>query len=137
MTEYQALKAALAKTNIPFAEDGWTDRPNPPYGVYALDGQAAALIGDDDVDDTALSGTVDLYTLDNVPTLAWKIRTALRQSGVSWWLNSVQYEDDTRLHHLEYAFELYASPDDDEPAPEPEPTTTDEPEVEANGENDV
>ena len=140
MTEYEALKTALEATQIQCAEDGWTKRPDPPYIVYALDGQAAANVGDDDVKDTALSGTVDLFTLDNVPTLSWKVRNALRSSGVSWWLNSIQYEDDTRLHHIASAFEIYADPDDDKPVPEPELTPDpdeDEPEVETNGETDV
>ena len=135
MTEYEALKAALAQTSIPFAEDGWTDRPNPPYGVYALDGQAAALLGDGDTRDMAVSGTVDLFTLGNAAELCWRVRSALRNSGVSWREESRQYEDDTRLHHIEWSFEAYMDPDDDEPEPEPEPEP--DPEEDTDGEDDV
>lgn len=120
MTEYESLKAALATTGIPFAEDGWTQRPTPPYGVYAIDSQAASLLGSGDTQDMAVSGTVDLFTLDNVAELSYRVRSALRDACVSWSVNSYQYEDDTRLHHVEWAFELYMDPDED--APDEDPT---------------
>lgn len=115
MTEYEKLKAELEDTGIQFAEDGWTQMPTPPYGVYTLEGQAAALIGDDDTKDMAMSGSVDLFTLSDVPALCHIIRQALRRSGVSWQENSRQYEDDTRLHHIEWTFEVFMHPEDDEP----------------------
>lgn len=114
MTEYDSLREALTACSIPFAEDAWTQRPTPPYGVYALENSASALWGSGSVSDQALSGSIDVFTLEDTRELRRQVENALNTCGISWAFNSHQYEDDTRLHHLEWIFEVYESPEEEE-----------------------
>ncbi len=105
MTEYETMINALKATGLPFAEDGWDEKPAPPYGVYAIDGGAGALWAGDHRQEHASQGTVDLYT----PTGKGRIKksvieNALDEAGVSYYYNSEQYERDTRLMHYEWVF---------------------------------
>jgi hypothetical protein len=81
-------------------------KKTPPYIVYAEDGQAAAKWSDNRMTHQKLMGTVDLYTanLDSEP-LVDKIQAALNEVCF-WRLNSIQYEDDTKLRHWEWVFEV-------------------------------
>ncbi len=115
MTEYEALIAALEATGIPFAEDGWDaetplTRPAAPYGVYQIEGGASALWTDDRPRRQTLQGSVDVFTLSDGHTEKQSVQTALISSGVRWYLSSRQYEDNTRLTHLEWVFYVDAHP---------------------------
>lgn len=112
MTEYEFLKASLEALDIPFAEDAWTQRPDPPYGVYALESSAGSLWGNGNMADQALSGSIDVFTLEDTRELRRTVENALNVCGISWAFNSHQYEDDTRLHHLEWIFEVYEAPEE-------------------------
>lgn len=114
MTEYETMAAALKATGLPFAEDGWDEKPAPPYGVYAIDNGAAALWAGDRRREHASQGTVDLFT----PVGRGRVRRsviedALDEAGVSYWFNSQQYERDTRLMHYEWIFEVDDSDGED------------------------
>ena len=135
MSEYDTLKTALAALDIPFAEDAWTQRPGPPYGVYALENATRAIWADDCMAGQALSGSIDVFSLEDTLELRHTIERTLNACGISWAFNSHQYEDDTRLHHLEWVFEAYeaaeeeADPDEDEDPEDPEdPDETEDPE---------
>ena len=136
MSEYDTLKAALAALDIPFAEDAWTQRPGPPYGVYALENAANAIWADGCMSEQALSGSIDVFALEDTLELRHTIERTLNACGISWAFNSHQYEDDTQLHHLEWVFEVYeaaeeeADPDDDQDPDE-------DPEEDNDGEDDV
>ena len=106
MDEYDALIARLTATGIPFKEAAWDVAPAPPYGVYALDGGGADLWGSDRMQDTTLTGTVDLYVKGRGRDKKQLVDAALHAAGVSWYLNSIQYEKDTRLTHFEWVFEV-------------------------------
>ena len=80
-------------------------KPNaePSYIVWAED-------GDNDLTATnvhrerSYTGTIDLYTkIESDPLLA-DIPQALEQIGASYYLNSVQYEEETGLIHYEWVF---------------------------------
>lgn len=103
---YDALLAALRLTGIPFAETAWDQRPSGAYGVVAVD-SALHFYADDHVDHQAPRGTVDLYTPSGDREAMAAIQAALNGlSGCAWYLNSIQYEDDTRLLHWEWVFTL-------------------------------
>ena len=106
MNEYDELVLRLKDTGIPFAEDGWDEKPAPPYGVYAVDGGAATLWAGDQLAERAHQGTVDLFTRGWGRDVKAKVERALRLSGVSWRFNSQQYEADTRLMHVEWVFDV-------------------------------
>lgn len=86
----------------------YTAAPNaePPYIVWAEDGAAATVFANGRLQNQTITGTVDLFTrdLEHEP-LAEAIPAAL--DGVcAWRLNSVQYEDDTGLLHMEWVWEV-------------------------------
>ena len=77
----------------------------PPYIVWAEDGANDFEAGNQHAE-YALTGTVDLYTKDANEKLERTIPVTLDQLGVSWYLNSVQYEQETGLIHYEWAWEV-------------------------------
>lgn len=78
---------------------------SPPYVVWAEDG-ANDFIVDDKHLEIVMSGTIDLFTLDENDPLMGSIPQALNGIPCAWYLNSVQYEEDTKLIHYEWAFEV-------------------------------
>lgn len=94
-----ALVAIHKKTYHYFAP------PNtiPPYIVWAED-------GDNDLNvnnvhgERAYTGTIDLYTKTENDPLLSSIPVAVESVGGSWYLNSVQYEEETGLIHHEWVF---------------------------------
>ena len=78
----------------------------PPYIVWAEDG-ANVFHGDNHHAETATQGTIDLYSLDEDEPLRGAIeRTLDGLPCCGWYLNSVQYEEDTGLIHWEWVFEV-------------------------------
>ena len=107
MDLYSVLKGALQLTGIPFADYAWDSRPDGAFGVIAIDGEADNLQADDHMVCQAPQGTIDLFTPDNDRADMALIQEALNNvDGCAWHLNSVQYEDDTRLLHWEWVFSL-------------------------------
>lgn len=105
---YEQLLEKLKATGIPFEDGGWSVAPASDYGTAALDGSGAALWADDAMQEQAVSGTVHLFTRDAGRKQMQTVQAALNSAGVSWRLNSIQYEEGTRLTHHEWVFELEA-----------------------------
>ena len=51
-------------------------------------------------------GTVDLYTKTEDDPLMERIPQALERIGAAYYLNSIQYEEDTGLIHYEWVWEV-------------------------------
>lgn len=80
---------------------------NPPYIVWQEDGANDLEAGNRHIE-RAYTGTIDLYTLEDGDPLMESVPQALDRSGeIAWYLNSVQYEEDTELIHYEWAWETY------------------------------
>jgi hypothetical protein len=103
---YKKLLEQLRATGIPFAETAWKKAPRSDYGVIDIDGQAEAMWADNRMKTQAIEGTVDLFTHGAGESAAKNIQTALDTCGVSWQLNSIQYESDTGLRHFEWIYRL-------------------------------
>jgi hypothetical protein len=104
----QMVKRMLEKlraTGIPFAETAWKKAPGGSYGVIDLDGQADAVWADNSMKAQAIEGTVDLFTRGSGEATAKSVQKALNECGVSWQLNSIQYEEDTGLRHFEWVWQ--------------------------------
>lgn len=99
------LIAALNGTGYPFAHYSWASAPEGTYGVYAED-SAISLWGDDKMQAQLISGTVDLFTRDDSGMPLEVVQAALCSAGVSWYLNTIQFEEDTGLIHYEWVFEV-------------------------------
>lgn len=78
---------------------------NPPYVVYGVDG-ANDLEAGNVHSEKADEGTIDLYTKDPTDSLITDIPEGLDENGVSYYLNSVQFEEETGLLHYEWVWQI-------------------------------
>ena len=101
------LKRALDSTGYAFAHFGWSKAPAGDYGVYAEDGENA-LEANNVHAETVLQGTVDYFTRDDTDTPRATIEAALNSVPVAWYLNSIQFEEDSGYIHYEWVFEAVA-----------------------------
>lgn len=98
------LVTALDATKLAFAHFGWSKAPAGDYGVYAEDG-ANDLNADDVHAEKVVQGTVDYFTRDDSGAPQATIEAAL-EGVCAWYLNSVQFEEDTGYIHYEWVFEI-------------------------------
>lgn len=77
----------------------------PPYLVWAEDGDND-LSADNVHAERCYTGTVDLYSRADPEPLSEAVPAALEGIGAAWYLNSVQYEEDTGLTHWEWVWEV-------------------------------
>lgn len=104
---YNNLIALLQALGIPYAEGAWNRAPQTgDYLAYALDGQGDSLWGDDAQQQQAILGSVDLFCRSTDRTHFNAVQNALKASGVSWDLYSIQREPANRIIHYRWAFEL-------------------------------
>lgn len=103
---YSDLLTALAGTGIPLAEYAWDTQPATDYLVIQLDGQGDSLESDNVTTQQAIEGSVDLFCYSKDRANYDAVWSALRTSGCAVRLSSVQYENETRLIHYEWIFQL-------------------------------
>jgi hypothetical protein len=101
---FENLRNALLSVGVPVSHYEALGA-DAPYIVWAEDGETDALVADDRKISQAIGGTVDFYTfIENDPVFS-AIQAALNDAEISWSLNSVQYEDDTKLIHFEWLWQ--------------------------------
>ena len=90
-------------TDIPFVEFAWSHSPDDKYGVITLDNQIALNTDADPVTEKMLSGFVDVFVKkpQDLSTVN-DVESALKQLGIWFALESVQFEDDTGYVHYEW-----------------------------------
>lgn len=76
------------------------------YCVWAEDQEQSSLEGDDFKVAQAVQGTIDYFTKTDMDAMIDTIQGALISNKISFYLNSVQYEDETELIHYEWVFAL-------------------------------
>lgn len=76
------------------------------YIVWAEDGQGDDIHADNKKIGRALQGTTDYYTKDEFDPMVNEIEKAMNNSEMSWRLNSIQYEEDTKYTHYEWVWEV-------------------------------
>lgn len=105
----ETLAQALNSTGYPFAHFGWASdaiERKRDHGVYAEDG-GKNFTGDGHQTERTTIGTVDFFTRDDSETPRNTIEAALNGlECCAWYLNSVQFEEDTGFIHLEWVFEV-------------------------------
>ena len=82
-------------------------RTQIPYIVYAEDADTALWADDQRAMLVAIQGTIDLYCKSNMYRLIRDIPRVLSDSEISFYLNSIQTEDETGLMHYEWVFEVF------------------------------
>lgn len=75
-----------------------------PYVVYGNDGETGFHAGGKQAE-RADQGTIDLYTKKANDKLIRKIPAALNAAGIAFYLNSIQYEEETETLHYEWVYE--------------------------------
>ena len=105
---FDALLDAIAATGIPWAEDQFFPRPpDVDYIVVSLEGSGDIMNGDDEHEQEAVTGSVDLYL--HRPDRAKEALVEAALTSVcegAWEMNSRQRETNPHLIHIEYVFEL-------------------------------
>lgn len=76
---------------------------SPPYTVWQEDSEDA-LSADNSVAEQSPSGTLDYYTKEEFDPRVDEIQIVLSGIPASWYLNSVQYEEDTGIIHYEWVW---------------------------------
>ena len=80
------------------------------YIVWAEDGEGDAVHADGQKVERALTGTIDYFTKTENDPVVKQIEDVLdSDDGISWYLNSVQYEQDTGYIHFEWVWEVDGS----------------------------
>ena len=103
---FSDLINALAETGYQFAHHAWSKAPDGDYGTYAEDS------GNDLVCDEvhAARGTdcyLNYFTRDASGAPRTTIEGVFNSLQIPWYLNSVQYENDTGYIHYEWGFSVY------------------------------
>jgi hypothetical protein len=102
---FDSLVNALLTVGVPVSHYAAHKQPDK-YIVWAEDGQGASLFADNKMRDQVIQGTADYFTRVEYDPIAKEIQRALNDAGISWSMNSIQYEEDTRYIHYEWVWEL-------------------------------
>ena len=76
------------------------------YIVWAEDGSGAQLAGDNHALNEAVSGLIHYYTRTESDETVDKIVAALKAARISFRLQAVQYEEETKYIHYTWEFEV-------------------------------
>ena len=76
------------------------------YIVWAEDGQADSVWAGGQMKEQAITGTIDYFTKIEYDPNFKKIQDALNTIGISYQLNSIQYEILTKYQHYEWVWEM-------------------------------
>ena len=85
----------------------WRSAPKgvKAYIVWAEDEEATSLNGDNLKQEQGIHGTIDYFTKTEFDAKVDSIQEGLNSlEGVSWRINSVQYEEETTFIHYEWEF---------------------------------
>lgn len=99
------LKQALDATGYPFAHFAWSHAPTGTYGTYGEDGENR-LAGDNKTAEMAMVVYVALFTKDDSAAPREAVEAAFESIPCAWYLNTVQFEENTGYIHYEWAVEL-------------------------------
>lgn len=73
------------------------------YFVWQEDG-SNDLSADGEHAETSMTGTTDLFTKTENDPWVVALGESLDRHGISWYLNSVQYEEETGFFHYEWVW---------------------------------
>lgn len=106
---YEDLKNALLNAQtIPMTEFAWETRPKGGHGVFQPDFEVDDN-GDNVHQERGWQGSIDLYTKGHDTLVYTEIEGILNEfCEGSWYINMTTVDDETRLLHREYVWELEA-----------------------------
>lgn len=104
----KSIQDALNSTSVKGSVHHYTKpvKYTVPYIVWQEDGESDSANVDNRKIEQQLHGTIDLYTKKEFDPLIDEIQEALNNYAAGWNLISVQYEDETKLIHYEWEFNI-------------------------------
>lgn len=78
----------------------------PPFVVWAEEGEENSFNSGNRKSEQVITGSVDLYTLAEFDPLVDEVQTALADTSAGWYLESVQYEEETNLIHYRWSWRV-------------------------------
>jgi hypothetical protein len=100
------LVEALEDAGLAFAHYAWSKAPQGDYGTYAED-NGNDLVCDEHHVEKGTDCYLNYFTRDASGAPRITIETILNELRIPWYLNSVQYENDTGYIHFEWGFSVY------------------------------
>lgn len=76
------------------------------YIVWAEDSESTSLYADNKKEEQAIQGTLDYFTKQEFDPIVLTIQNTLNKNEISWTLNSIQHEEDTKYTHYEWMWEV-------------------------------
>lgn len=101
----QTIQALVSGLDIPSGHYEYLGGETP-YCVWAEDSEYSSVEGDNFKLEQAIQGTIDLYTKEEYDVRVDSIQSALKARRISFYLNSVEYEEETELIHYEWVFTI-------------------------------
>ena len=99
------VKNILLTVGVPVSHY-FADKKPDKYIVWAEDNQGSSVWADSKMQEQVIEGTIDYFTkAENDPNVQ-KIQNTLNNGKISWRLNSVQHEEDTKYIHYEWTFQV-------------------------------
>lgn len=99
------LLSALTTEGLQVALYGWDRAPEGDYGTISIT-EGNDLVADGIHVERGTEGYLDYFTRDPSDTPRTTIE-AILNDGYAWYLNSVQYEDDTHYIHYEWKWSVH------------------------------
>lgn len=105
LEKLQKVKNALLTVSEATFHYYATNKPDK-YIVWAESGEVGSLAADNRKQEQTIGGTIDYFTKMEFDPNIDAIQTALVNGEISFVLESVQYEEETRYIHYEWKFEV-------------------------------
>lgn len=99
---FDELLELLKSTGVLFAAAGWETEPDEDFGILRYNA-FDPLFADDKVVDMMKEASIILCSAGSGEESAAKIAAALNATDLTWWLQSVDYNEDTRKNEWVWA----------------------------------
>ena len=105
-----SLQNKLRQLGVAFAQitpkcyHYWRPVKDVPCIIWAETGEENSFSSDNRKSEQSIVGTVDLFTKTEFDPLADEIQSTLDELGLTWLLETVQYEDETNLIHMTWTW---------------------------------
>lgn len=112
-----SLQAKLQQLGVAFAEitevcyHYWRPVKTVPCLIWAEDGEDDSFHSDNHKSEQRIVGTIDLFTKTEFDPIADQVQETLDDLGLTWTLESVQYEEETNLIHMEWRWGVITNGD--------------------------
>lgn len=100
------LISALNGTGYSFAHHAWSKAPEGDFGTYS-ENSGEDLTADEKHVERGTEVYINYYTRDDTSTPRTTIETAINSLNIPWYLNTIQYENDTGYIHYEWWCGVY------------------------------